>query len=116
MNDDIDIPKNSSFLEAKKNESKNRFSLVLDEFKKLLNDKTHPDNQTQSYHNNVKSVLTRLLSTADELDKVNPGEGLFGLIIMSLRSSIRLKDDMVKMEVKIKELEREVKKLRGQTK
>ena len=116
MNDDIEIPKSSSFLEAKRNESKNRFSLVLDEFKKLLNDKTHPDNQTQSYHNNVKSVLSRLLSNADELDKVNPGEGLFGLIIMSLRSSLRLKDDLVRMEVKIKELEREVKRLRGQTK
>ena len=75
-----------------------------------MGDKTHPDNQTQAYHNNVRSILTRMFTTADELDKLVPGEGIFGLIILSLRSSLRLKDDLIKAEVRIRELEREIKK------
>jgi hypothetical protein len=112
MSDEIEIPKNSSYLDAKKQDAKVRFSAVIDEYKKLLSDKTHPDNQTQSYHNNVKSILTRMLTTADELDKVVSGEGIFGLIILSLRSSLKMKDELVKTEVKIRELERELKKLK----
>jgi len=112
MNDDIDIPKNSSYMDSKKQEAKNRFVGVIEEFKKLLGDKTHPDNQTPAYHNNVKSILTRMLTTADELDKVVSGEGIFGLIILSLRSSLKMKDELVKTEVKIRELERELKKLK----
>ena len=112
MNDDIDIPKNSSYMDSKKQEAKSRFAGVIEEFKKLLADKTHSDNQTTSYHNNVKSILTRMLTTADDLDKVVPGEGIFGLIILSLRSSLKMKDELVKTEVKIRELERELKKLK----
>ena len=110
MSDEVEIPKSSAYLDSKKQEAKSRFSGVLEEFKKLLGDKTHPDNQTQAYHNNVKSILTRMLTTADELDKLVPGEGIFGLIILSLRSSLRLKDDLIKVEVRIRELEREIKK------
>jgi hypothetical protein len=112
MSDDIEIPKNSSYMDSKKQESKSRFAGVIEEFKKLLSDKTHPDNQTAAYHNNVKSILTRMLTTADELDKVVPGEGIFGLIILSLRASLKMKDELVKTEVKIRELEREIKKLK----
>lgn len=112
MNDDIEIPKNSSYMDSKKQEAKARFSGVIEEFKKLLSDKTHPDNQTAAYHNNVKSILTRMLTSADELDKVVSGEGIFGLIILSLRSSLRMKDELVKTEVRIRELERELKKLK----
>jgi hypothetical protein len=112
MSDEIEIPKNSSYLDSKKQDAKTRFSAVVEEYKKLLADKTHPDNQTQSYHNNVRSILTRLLTTADDLDKVVSGEGIFGLVILSLRSSLKMRDELVKNEVKIRELERELKKLK----
>ena len=112
MSDDIEVPKNSSYMDSKRQEAKTRFAGVIEEFKKLLSDKTHPDNQTAAYHNNVKSILTRMLTTADELDKVVPGEGIFGLIILSLRSSLKMKDELIKTEVKIRELEREIKKLK----
>ena len=113
MSDEIEIPKNSSYLDSKKQEAKTRFSAVVEEFKKLLSDKTHTDNQTVAYHNNVRSILTRMLTTADELDKVVPGEGIFGLIILSLRSSLKIKDELIKLEVKQRELEREIKKLQA---
>jgi hypothetical protein len=112
MSDEIEIPKNSSYLDSKKQDAKTRFSAVIEEYKKILGDKTHPDNQTASYHNNIKSILTRLLTSADELDKVVPGEGIFGLIILSLRSSLKMRDELVKNEVKLRELERELKKLK----
>jgi len=112
-NDDIELPKGSSYLEDKKEEARKRFTQSLEDFKKLLLDKTHPDNQTQAYHNNVKSILSRMLSTGDSLDKVYPGEGLFGMIAMSFRSNLKLKDELVKMEVKIRNLEIELKKIKS---
>lgn len=112
MSDEIEIPKNSSYLDSKKQEAKTRFSAVIEEYKKILGDKTHPDNQTPAYHNNVRSILTRLLTCADELDKVVPGEGIFGLVILSLRSSLKMRDELVKNEVKLRELDRELKKLK----
>lgn len=112
MSDEIEIPKNSSYLDSKKQDAKSRFSAVVEEYKKLLADKTHPDNQTTAYHNNVRSILTRLLTTADELDKVVSGEGIFGLVILSLRSSLKMRDELIRNEVKLRELERELKKLK----
>ena len=92
MNDDVEIPSGSSFLESKKQEARSRFTSALEDFKKILSDKTHPDNQTTAYHNNVKSILSRMLSFADSLD------------------------EFIKLEVKVRELELEVKKLKTQKK
>ena len=58
------------------------------------------------------SVLNRLLIAADELDEVNPGEGIFGLIVLSLRSSLKLKDENVKLQVEVRELKREIGRLK----
>ena len=49
---------------------------------------------------------------ADELDDVNPGEGIFGLIILSLRSTLKVKDHIVDLEVRVRDLEREVSRLK----
>ncbi len=110
--EDVEIPSSSSFLNSRKDEARKRFAQTIDEFKKLLSDKTHPDNQTQAYQNNEKSILSRMLSSADELDKVFPGEGFFGLIAINLRTSLKLKGELIKMEVRMRELEMEVKRLK----
>jgi len=104
MSDKVSVPGASKYLDAKKNSAKDRITNAFSEFKALLNDKTHPDNQTTGYHNNVISILNRLLVAADELDDINPGEGIFGLIILNLRASLRLKDELVKLEVGNREL------------
>tara|TARA_B100001029_G_C14979647_1_gene405234 strand:+ start:588 stop:941 length:354 start_codon:yes stop_codon:yes gene_type:complete len=109
---DVNVPKNNRYMESKKNEARNSVDNAFNDFKKLLADKTHPDNQTPAYHKNVVSVLNRLLIAADELDGTNPGEGIFGLIVLSLRSTLKLKDDMLKLEVENRELKREVGRLK----
>lgn len=109
---DIKVPKNNRYMKSKKAEAQNTVESAFDGYKKLLSDKTHPDNQTPAYHNNVVAILNRLLVAADELDGVNPGEGIFGLIILALRSTLKLKDDNVKMEVEIRELKREIGRLK----
>ena len=98
-----------------KNKQKETIKLedAFEDFKKVLNDKTHPDNQTESYRRNLMGSLNRLVVAADEADSVNPGEGVFGLIILSLRSIIKLKDEIIKVEVKNRELQLEIKKLKN---
>ena len=110
--DDLKVPKNTKYMDSKKGSSQNSIESAFNDFKKLLADKTHPDNQTPAYHNNVVSTLNRLLIAADDLDGVNPGEGIFGLIILSLRSSLKLRDDNIKLEVEVKDLKREIGRLK----
>lgn len=110
MEDDFRLPESSSYMNSRKEDVRKKFVECLEDFKKLLADKTHPDNQTNAYHSNVKSVLTRMLSSADSLDKIFPGEGIFGLIAMNFRSNLKLKDQIILMEVRIRELENEVRK------
>jgi hypothetical protein len=100
------------YLEAKKAKAKGKITDAFSDYKSLLSDKTHPDNQTDAYHNNVISILNRLLTSADDLDDINPGEGIFGLIILSLRSSLRLKDEIVKLEVENRSMRIEIEKLK----
>jgi hypothetical protein len=99
-------------MESKKTDAQNSVESAFNDFKKLLADKIHPDNQTPAYHNNVVSILNRLLVAADELDGINPGEGIFGLIILSLRSTLKQKDEHIKLEVEIRELRREIGRLK----
>lgn len=107
----VKIPSNNKYLQSKV-AARNTVEKAFDDFKSLLKDKTHPDNQTPAYHNNVVSILNRLLVAADKLDEENPGEGIFGLIVLSLRSTLKLKDENIKLESKIAELEREIKRVK----
>lgn len=107
---EFQIPK-TQYIEAKKEEAKSQISIVFDEYKALLRDKTHPDNQTNMYDTKVKKTIQRLLNAADKMDSINPGEGIFGLIILSLTSILKLKNENIKLEVKILELEKRIRKM-----
>ena len=80
--DEVKGPKNTKYMDAKKNEIQGNIENAFNDYKKLMADKTHPDNQTPAYHKNVVTTLQRLLIAADEMDGVNPGEGIFGLIVL----------------------------------
>ena len=112
MSNDVKVPRNNKYLESKANNKRTKVEDAFNGFKNLLSDKTHPDNQTPAFHNNVVGILNQLLVAADELDTDSPGEGIFGLIILSLRSSLKLKDDNLRLEVEVRELKREMEKLK----
>jgi hypothetical protein len=112
MSDEVKVPSNNRYLQSKTANKRGRAELAFDAYKKLLEDKTHPENQTPAFHKHVVSVLNQLLIAADELDSDSPGEGIFGLIILSLRSSLRLKDENVKMQVELREVKRELERLK----
>ena len=109
---DVKVPSNNRYLNSKKAEAQSAVENAFNDFKKLISDKTHPDNQTPGYQKNVVSILNRLLVAADDLDAVNPGEGIFGLIVLSLRSLLKIKDENVKLEVELRELKRELNKVK----
>jgi uncharacterized coiled-coil DUF342 family protein len=112
-NDDFSMPSNR-YMDAKKKEAKAQLSTVFDEYKDLLRDKTHPDNQTGIYNKRVQKTLQRLLTAADNMDAVTPGEGIFGLIVLLLRSTLRVKDENIRLEHELKELKKEVNRLKKQ--
>lgn len=87
-----------------------KYEKAVEEYKALLEDKTHPDNRTAAYNKNAMAIFNRLMVAADELDSQDPGAGVFGLIILSLRASLALKDKNLELEVKIREMERRLKR------
>ena len=91
--------------------NRQRAEEAISEFKKILDDKIHPSNQTDGYKNNIISCLNNLLVSANELDNENPGEGIFSLIVLSLRSSLKLRDRINELEVENKELKLKIKKI-----
>ena len=111
---DVKIPTNSKYVDSKKNDAQRKVENAFADFKNLLGDKTHPDNQTPAFRNNVVSILNRLLVAADDMDSVNPGEGIFGLIVLSLRSCLKLKNDNLRLEVEMRELSKEINRLKKQ--
>lgn len=114
MQEEVKGPKNNKYIDSKKNQAKINAENSMSEFKKILSDKTHPDNQTPAYQNNVVHVLNKLLVSADELDSHNPGEGIFGLIVLAIRSVLKIKDENVKLEVELNSLKREIERLKKQ--
>lgn len=88
-----------------------KYQKAVDEYKSLLQDRTHPKNRTAAYEKNFMAIFNRLMVAADELDGHNPGQGIFGLIILALRANLALKDKNIELEVQIKELEKRVKRL-----
>jgi hypothetical protein len=99
-------------MNSKKNQVKNHFETVVEEYKRLLKDKTAPENQTMAYHKNVDKTVIRLVEAADALDTEAPGQGIFGLIMLGLMTNLKLKDRLTENEVKIRELEREIRRLK----
>lgn len=87
-----------------------KYERAVEEYKALLEDKTHPDNRTSAYNKNAMAIFNRLMVAADELDSQDPGAGVFGLIILALRASLALKDKNLELEVKVRELERKAKR------
>ena len=95
----------------KKKQIRSSLESAMSRFKDLVKDKIHPKNKTKTYEDNTVDILNRLLVEANELDKVNPGEGIFSLIVLSLRTNLKLRDMIIEQEVKIKELELKIKKI-----
>lgn len=109
----VNIPTDSNYMKRKNNPKKKAEQAIL-AFKELLKDKTHPSNQTTSFKNNEVKILNDLLVSANELDSINPGEGIFSLIVLALRSSLLMKDRNIELEVKIRDLELQIKRLKKQ--
>jgi len=101
----------SSYMEKKNVDARSGISKAFDEYKALLKDHTHPDNQTPAYNQRVVKTLQRLLTSAEELDSVSPGEGIFGLMVLALRTGLKLKDENVKLQKEVRDLRIEVRRL-----
>ena len=110
---ELNMPSNK-YLDAKKAEAKGHLTTSFDEYKALLKDKTHHDNQNAIYNKRIQRTLQRLLSAADSMDAHTPGQGIFGLIVLCLRSILKNKDENVRLEFRINEMEKEIKRLKKQ--
>lgn len=90
---------------------------VFDEYKEIIKDETHPDNQSPAYKEKIRKTLQRLLTVANEVDMVNEtaGEGIFGLMALALRSIVLVKDENVKLKKELDDLKKQVRRLEKQS-
>lgn len=100
----------SKYLQGLKEQNKDKVFKAFQAYRELLEDKTHPDNQTESYHKNAQGVINQLLSAAHDLDEVNPGEGIFGLFTLLLTTNLKTKNKLIELEVENNKLKRQLNK------
>lgn len=103
----------TQYMENMKTQAKSQITKVFDEYKEILRDKTHPENQTPAYHKKIQGTIHRLLSAAHELDQVSPGEGIFALFTLTLTTNLKLKDKIIELEVENNRMKRQLKKMKN---
>ena len=106
---DINYPK-TDFLNRNQKKKLSTAEQSVKDFNTLIQDKTHKDNQTDAYNNNVRYILNSLLVGANELENKNPGEGIYSLIILALRTNLELKNKIVDLEKKVRDLNSKLKR------
>ena len=106
---DINYPK-TDFLKRGHKKKLTTAEQSIKDYNSLIQDKTHKDNQTQAYDNNVKYILNSLLIGANELENNNPGEGTYSLIVLTLRTNLELKNKIIDLETKLRDLNIKLKK------
>lgn len=108
-----DFPQNSHYIKKLKDQNRARQHGVFDEYKELLRDTTHPDNHTPAYKERIKKTLQRLLTIANDVDSNDEtaGEGIFGLMAVTLRSILLVKDENIKLKKELDDLRKEVRRL-----
>ena len=106
---DINYPK-TDFLKRGHKKKLTTAEQSVKDFNSLIQDKTHKDNQTQAYENNIKHILNSLLVGANDLENDNPGEGIYSLIVLALKTNLELKNKIIDLEKKLKDLNIKIKK------
>lgn len=104
----------SAYMSKRRDEAKASLLRVVDEYKALLKDSVHPDEQRAAYKKRLQKTYEKLIYAANELDmaEADPGAGIFSLLMLSLRSNFYLKDELVKMKKEMKDLKLEIKRLK----
>jgi hypothetical protein len=95
----------SNYIKSAKQKAEQQTMQIFDEYKELLLDKTHPDNQSPAYKERVSDVVKRMIIYANDLDGESPGNGIFGLIALMLRANLKLKDQVVELEARVRKLD-----------
>ena len=110
----MQIPNGSNEIDQKLVILKRKLEALMIEFNKLLIDKTLSQNKTNSQVTMETDYMQRLISTAHELDQLNPYEGTYALLVLALRQGLYFKDAIHAIEHDVHEITKENAKLRRQ--
>jgi len=106
----------SRYMESKKIQNAQRDLLrAIDEYKAILKDSVHPQNQNPTYKKREQHALDHMIKGASDLDSLmeEPGAGIFGLISLLFRSNLYLKNELVKVRREMKQNEIKLMKLQA---
>ena len=106
----------SSYMDSRKvRDAQNDLIRAIDEYKAVLKDSVHPDNQNTAYKKREQLAIEKMIRGASDLDGLldDPGAGIFGLISLLLRSNLYLKNELVKVRKEMKQNEIKLKKLQA---
>lgn len=102
----------SAYLKQMEQNAGAQIAKAFDEYKALMQEKIHPQNQTPAYHKKVQGIINRVMSAAYAMDEVNPGQGIFALFALSLSTNVKLKDKMIELEVENNRLKKNLNSLK----
>lgn len=103
--EDNEVRNKSAYMESKKiRDAQNDLIRAIDEYKLILKDSVHPENQNAAYKQVEQSALDKMIRGASDLDSLadQPGAGIFGLISLLFRSNLYLKNEIIKIRKELK--------------
>lgn len=109
----------SNYLRNKKvQDAQNDLIRAIDEYKAVLKDSIHPDNQNAAYKKRELSSIDKMIKRASDLDMAmdEPGAGIFSLISLLLSANLYLKNEIIKTRKQLKDYEIKLMKLESRTK
>jgi hypothetical protein len=88
---------------------------AIDEYKAILKDSVHPDNQNDNYKKREQIAIDKVIKGASDLDFTldSPGAGIFGVISLLFRSVLYLKNEIIKVRKEFKKNEIEIMKMQA---
>ena len=109
----------TKYMESKKiRDAQTDMLRAIDEYKAVLKDSVHPDNQNVAYKKREQHALDKMIRGASDLDSLmdEPGAGIFGLISLLFRSNLYLKNEIIKVRKELKQNEVKLMKLQANAK
>ena len=110
----MQIPDGKNEIDKTIVQAKRQLEKLALQFNQFLQDKTLPENKSQGKLAEESDYVMRLLIAANELDVVNPPEGMFALITLLIREGFIMRDNNNKLDYKISLLQKEISKLKTQ--
>ena len=104
----MDIPSGVNAIDKELVKKKKKYEHFAIEYNKMLGNKILPKNKSAPQSNMETGLVEELLKATVELDEANFNEGIYGLLVLSMRIGLFMRDKVNILEDELKNVREDV--------